>query len=375
MKAISLFSGIGGFDLGFERAGIETVLQVEQDKACLAVLQRHWPDVERMTDVRGVGLGSGEHHIESEQDEVEADIANASRTGDVGHVFRDAVREERTGCAVGDCECAEGGSGADGEGGRGTDGVDLICGGFPCQDVSVAGRRAGLDGERSGLWFEFHRILRELRPRWCVIENVAGLLSSNEGEDLKVIIGGLADLRYGVAWRTLDAQFFRVPQRRRRVFLIGSHDADGRAGAERAAAVLSLCESCGGNPAPSGEAGEGFTGAIAVRTAQAGSNGWGVGDTAYTLDGANGQAVLAKPLGSNPIGGMRYDLDNTTYLPINTGVRRLTPLECERLQGFPDGWTDGQADSHRYRQLGNAVAVPVAEWIGHRLVAVDRMER
>ena len=126
----SLFSGIGGFDLGFERAGMECAWQVETDIRARGVLARHWPEVERYEDVRNVG--------------------------------RNDLRA-----------------------------VDVVCGGFPCQDVSIAGRRAGLAGERSGLWFEFHRVLDELRPRWCIIENVPGLLSSNAGRDFATILSGL----------------------------------------------------------------------------------------------------------------------------------------------------------------------------------------
>jgi DNA (cytosine-5)-methyltransferase 1 len=111
----SLFSGIGGFDLAFQRAGIETIWQVEIDEKCLNILVRHFPNAERYTDVRTVG------------------------------------KQNLTP-------------------------VDVICGGFPCQDLSVAGKRAGLAGERSGLWHEFHRIISELEPRWVVIENVPGLL-------------------------------------------------------------------------------------------------------------------------------------------------------------------------------------------------------
>jgi DNA (cytosine-5)-methyltransferase 1 len=348
MKAISLFSGVEGFGLGFERAGIETVLQAEQDKWCLEVLARHWPEVERVTDVRDV------------------------RDGD----------------------------------------ADLIYGGFPCQDLSVAGKRAGLGGDRSGLWFEFHRVLSELLPRWAVIENVPGLLSSNQGRDFGILLNGLDELGFDVAWTILDAQHFGVPQRRRRLFIVAG--PRGR-GAEQ---VLALCESCGGNPAPRRTTGKdvasgstassgrnGENGAVAVRTAQTGSNGWGIGtdEQAYTIDGAQGQAV-ANPLGANK-GGIRLDLDNDTYVPIvvgalsdgahhggglngqdaytgrvlapSSGVRRLTPRECERLMGWPDDHTRYTADgteiagSHRYRMAGNGVVAPVAEWLGHRLVAVD----
>ena len=363
MRAISLFSGVGGFDLGFERAGIETVIQVEQDKHALAVLERHWPDVERLTDVRDVGEG----------------WKKGARRGAVG-AERAQPDAEHDGVSLE----------------RSDSDVDLIYGGFPCQDVSVAGKRAGLGGERSGLWFEFERIVSELRPRWVVIENVPGLLSSNGGADFAVILTGLDQLGFDASWAILDSQHFGVPQRRRRVFVVGG--PRGR-GAEQ---VLSLCESCGGNPETGGTPGQ---------------------DTTSTPDGgAHSPGGVANPLGAHH---GRNDLDHDTYVtasaitasaghhghssprgdgsdnllvddqigtmtanwhkgagntqvemgivqPTDAGVRRLTPTECERLQGFPDGWTAGQADSHRYKQMGNAVTVPVAEWIGHRLVAVDR---
>jgi len=379
MKAISLFTGAGGFDLGLDRAGIETVLQVECDPYCLRVLERHWPHVRRVTDVRAVGAGSEGPRGRRE--------------------YRDAggfgLRAE------------------DGEWWVEPEPVDLVYGGFPCQDLSVAGRRAGLGGERSGLWFEFHRVLRELRPRWALIENVPGLLSSDKGCDFGVILEGLGELWFDVAWAVLDAQHFGVPQRRRRVFIVAGPT---RRGCEQ---VLSLCESCGGNPETRRVTGEriadsltvganqdsGFAGepveALAIRTANTGSNGWGTGtdDQAYMLDGANGQAVLANPLGAHH-GRNDNDLDHDTYIPdvayaiaareakgmsllesqtnyvAQHGVRRLTPLECERLQGFPGEWTrwdalgNELADSHRYRMMGNAVCVPVAEYIGRRLMEV-----
>ena len=131
MKVLSLFSGIGGFDLGFERAGMEVVGMCEIDKHAQGVLQRQFPNAVLHTDVR-------------------------------------EVRYERKS-------------------------VDLICGGFPCQDISVAGKRAGLAGERSGLWHEFARIIDHAEPAWVVIENVAGLFSSGQGRDLAVIIQWLAN--------------------------------------------------------------------------------------------------------------------------------------------------------------------------------------
>ncbi len=160
MKSVSLFSGIGGFDLGFQRAGIECVAVCEIDKNAQSVLRRHFPHAELFDDVRKVGKET-----------------------------------------------------------HGRKSIDLVCGGFPCQDVSIAGKRAGLAGERSGLWFEFARVIDELEPQWVVIENVPGLLSSNGGRDIQIIIDALTQIGYTVDIDIKDAQEFGVPQRRRRVFL------------------------------------------------------------------------------------------------------------------------------------------------------------
>lgn len=298
----SLFSGIGGFDLGLERAGMRCAWQVERNKKALDILGRHWPEVGRYEDVRTIS--------------------------------------------------------------RGVEPVDLICGGFPCQDVSVAGRRAGLDGERSGLWFEFARIIDELEPRWVVVENVPGLLSSNRGADFAVIIQWLAKRGYGVAWRVLDAQYFGVAQRRRRVFIVAGF-GDGRA-----AEVLFEREGVRWN----------FE---AVRKSRQ--------DVAYAITRGTSSGYRLSVEDNMIVDRTVWDFhrQDGTYRPQTdtaptvaakwgtggnnvpfVGVRRLTPVECERLQGFPDGWTDEQADSHRYHQLGNAVAVPVAEWIGRRIMEV-----
>jgi len=375
MKAISLFSGVGGLDMGFERAGIETVLQAEKDPWCNEVLARHWPQTERVTDVRDV--------------------------------LRDTVRAERAGGTERDSIGAESGGGDDREGRRGTDGIDLIYGGFPCQDVSVAGKRAGLDGERSGLWFEFERILSELRPRWAVIENVPGLLSSNKGRDFAVILDGLEELGYSVGWAVLDAQNFGVPQRRRRVFIVAG--VTGRSVEQ----VLSLCESCGGNPETSaaprariadtpesgvaralGGVGGGqdyssSKGTLVVPdtdrmpfiasaiSASAGHH----GHSSPRGDGSDNLIApkLAYALAARNAKGVSLLESQDTFVTPGAGVRRLTPLECERLMGWPDDWTRWTAggkeiaDSHRYRMAGNGVVASVAEWIGHRLVAVDGM--
>lgn len=302
MKVGSLFTGIGGFDLGFERAGFEIEWQCEIDAHARAVLEQHWPTVLRMEDVRWVN-------------------------------------------------------------GKQIEPVDVLVGGFPCQDVSVAGRRAGLAGERSGLWFEFHRILGELRPPLVLIENVPGLLSSNRGADFAVILQGLVELGYRVCWRILDAQFFGVAQRRRRVFIIGSL-GDGRS-----ATVLLEPESLSGNPSPSIKTPTKVTSSSPdYSTKVIGALDTECGGTRLTGQSiANGHIILGTMTARMNVALGARDVEEGAVQVVEGKPRRLTPVECERLQGFPDDWTAISADVHRYKQLGNAIAVPVAEWIARRI--------
>ena len=246
-------------------------VQVENDPYPTKVLERHWPHVTRHTDIK----------------DVTAD--------DLGT-------------------------------------IDLLCGGFPCVDISAAGRRAGLAGERSGLWFEFARLIDEARPEWVVVENVAGLLSSNLGDDLAVILGTLEQLGYEWAYRLVDSQWFGVAQRRRRVFIVGHRRASGG----RAAQALLEPSSGDERTHPCRPPRQ-----VAGTITHSSLGGGGVDDN-------NAQA-----------GHLIVDSDR---------VRKLTPVECERLQGFPDGWADVLSDTRRYRALGNAVTVNVAEWLGRRIV-------
>lgn len=247
----------------------------------------------------------------------------------------------------------------------------------------MAGRRAGLDGARSGLWWEVVRVLADLRPRWFIGENVPGLLSSVctpecdggcmavHGGAMGAVLGSLAELGYGISYRILDAQHFGVPQRRQRVFIVGHLGEPWAAPAQ----VLLEPESGAGDSAASGETWQGDSDGTAAS----------IGGTGRRP--AHRREVVAA-LTSNGVGTCGAD-DNQTQaghvvagghdtmpsVATETIVRRLTELECERLQGFPDNWTDGQSGSVRYRQLGNSVAVPVVEWIARRLVAVDTEHR
>lgn len=173
--AASLFAGIGGFEMGLAQAGVRTVASVELDDKARGVLKHRFPGVSLFNDVR----------------EVTADDIRAA-----------GFNPER----------------------------GILTAGFPCQDVSLAGKRAGLAGSRTGLFWEIIRIAEELQPRWFLLENVPGLLTSNGGRDMGTVLRALVELGYGVGWRVLDAQHFGVPQRRRRVFLAGCLGDIARAG-------------------------------------------------------------------------------------------------------------------------------------------------
>ncbi|MCD4751896.1 MAG: DNA (cytosine-5-)-methyltransferase [Anaerolineaceae bacterium] len=277
MRQGSLFTGIGGFDLGFERSGIETAWQCEIDSKASVVLTKHFPGVPNYHDVRSI---NNDGSIES---------------------------------------------------------VDIISGGFPCQDVSLAGKRAGLDGERSGLWYEYQRIIAEFKPKWVVIENVAGLLSSNSGEDFSAILRALDERGYCVSWRILDAQYFGVAQRRRRVFIVGSL---GNIGALK---VLYESKSMRRIYKKSEEERKESTGFVTLCLTAGYGRRYNPSTETMIVEQNNKVSMPDMiSLRSNPA-------QPVILTEGDDRVRRLTPTECERLQGFPDGWTEGQADTNRYK--------------------------
>ena len=184
MTAVSLFAGVGGFDLALERNGIKVVASVEIDGKASEVLAKHFPDSQLFGDIQEV---TGEQLINAG-----FDPANG-----------------------------------------------IIVGGFPCQDLSIAGKRSGLAGKRSGLFWEICRLLDETRAQNFILENVPGLLSSNQGRDMAAVVEALVERGYGIAWRVLDAQHFGVPQRRKRVFIVGSLGDGGGTPAK----ILNLTES------------------------------------------------------------------------------------------------------------------------------------
>ena len=306
LKAASFFAGIGGFDLGFQRAEIQTVWQCELNPFCREILEQHWPEVPRAKDIR---------KIQSDED-----IAAIPAS-------------------------------------------DVWVGGFPCQDVSLArmGPRSGLRGKQSGLFFDFARLIERRLPSTVVIENVAGLLSSHKGRDFSTVVGTLAEIGYGVAWRVFNSQHFGVPQSRQRVYIVACHRDPRRAG------EILFEPECGPRH-----------------------------DPPRRSNGKNSVSPFKRVLGDPRKGpifqGLAYCLYacsarhtgtdwSRTYISYPDGrVRRLTPLESERLQGFPDDWTlprnkiddVDRLDSLRYHAVGNAVTVNVAEWIGRRIVATQK---
>jgi DNA (cytosine-5)-methyltransferase 1 len=409
---LELFAGAGGMSLGLETAGWRCVAHAEIEPHARAVLRHHWPDVPLYGDV------------------TELD----------GTQFR---------------------------------GVTMVTGGSPCQDLSIAGKRAGMtegSGTRSSLFFEQVRIWNESQAPYILWENVYGAFSSNAGRDFAAVLSALVGaavpvpsdgwVRAGVvagpagvaAWRTLDAQYFGVPQRRRRVFVLGA-----RAGGVDPAEVFALAESLSGHLATSGEAGEGV-----AAGAGAGALGSGIGfsttgsvgyvheDVMPTLphltglncpgaqmvgvlavnisggvgrlesvmgtldaDGAsttaigaqtrgvvltydargNGEAERSLTLGTAndqvvfpPLqatdatkwGSNQWVNEGKAIIAPGIGIpRRLTPVECERLMGWPDqhtahginekGTAYALADTARYKLCGNGIASPVTAWIGFQL--------
>lgn len=212
--------------------------------------------------------------------------------------------------------------------------IDLLIGGTPCQSFSLRGKRRGIEDERGQIAYSFFGVVEKYRPEWVIWENTPGVLSSNGGRDFGSFLGSLAKLGYGFAYRVLDAQYFGIPQRRRRIYLVGCLGDE-----KRAAKVLFQPGGVYGTPP-------------ATRR------------TPETI----AKCVIAGT-------GRRFDSETETLIVNKKGVRRLMPIECERLQGFPDNFTLIQipgrqptSDSFRYKAIGNSMAVPVISHLGRQIM-------
>lgn len=420
MRFLSLFSGIEAASVAWLPLGWECVAVAEIEKFPSAVLAHHYPEVPNL--------------------------------GDITKITKDRIE------ALGQ--------------------IDLVVGGFPCQDLSIAGKRKGLRDEdgnytRSGLFFDAMRIVRWANPRYLLLENVPGIYSSNKGRDFTSVVGEVLGVEFavptdgwrntGVAasdrglfeWATLDAQWFGVPQRRRRMFALADF-GDWRSRPP----VLFEFHSLSGNPAPSREKGENVAPTLDARAGRSGEtsfatsgglipstgdiahclNAGGMGrqdyetetlithsfalqhaqigrkdsagpqgkgwqeDVSFTLDsrpcadvvayrtagdGAvyeEGDRTAAITTGTDPCANVVAFAQNTrdeqtSYIRQSMQVRRLTPLECARLQGFSDDYLDitfrgkPAADGPKYKALGNSFAVPVVRWIGEQIQMVEEIRR
>ena len=285
----SFFAGIGGFDLGFEKSGFKTEFLCEINPFCNEVLATHWPEAKRAEDICEV------------------------KASDIPY-------------------------------------AEVWCGGFPCQDISVArgaSQRLGLEGTRSGLFYQFAALIEAKKPEVVVIENVEGLFNSNGGRDFGVILQRMTSMGYAVAWRLFNSRYFGVPQSRPRVYLCCWKESPSKA--------MRVMFDTAGAHKTSNERKDFITEASAPNEYPK------VPKVAYCLAATSGRHT-----------GTDW---SRTYVVCDDGVRRMTPKEYERLQGFPDFWTlpegydvnEEDTDTLRYTAVGNAVSVPVVEWVAKRI--------
>lgn len=324
LRAFSLFSGAGGFDLGFEAAGMDIVGQVEWDKYCRDVLSFRWPDVPRWFDVRDV---------------CGADLPE----------------------------------------------FDVLIFGSPCQDLSRAGSGVGFDGDRSSLFWEAIRILGEVfdndgRPGWVVWENVAGALGSSGGKDFGAVLGALADCgAVDIEWRVCDSQWFGVPQRRRRVFVVARFGDRRRGGPE----ILSFDKGLRGNSS-------------SLEKKVSRNSWWNGKQVTQTLDAVLSKGQMLPEKSRFPVFAIDAHVENEEIVESHAEVleslrllgltdaipgsllRRVSPLEAERLMGWPDNWTrygaSGEiSNTQRFKMCGNGVVAPVAEQIAKNIIDCENL--
>ena len=242
---------------------------------------------------------------------------------------------------------------------------DLLVGGFPCQAFSIAGKRKGFDEARGTLFFDIARILAVKRPRCVLLENVKGLLSHDNGKTFSTIIGILTDIGYHVQWQVLNSKDFGVPQNRERVFIVG-HLGEG---CSREVFPIGEANTKTLNEITSGES-QGYRtydtrGLATCQASQAGGLGAKTGLYAIPVLTPDREEKRQNGRRMKDDGEPSFTLTSQDKHGVFDGyrIRRLTPTECERLQGFPDGWTSILSDSQRYKCLGNAVTVNVIEAI------------
>ena len=331
MKYLSLFSGIGGFELGINQAYYERMCTKDSKQG-----------------VQGIGNKEGQC---GECPDICSDRLSCIGFSEIDKyaisIYKKHFPNHKN---YGDITKIEASSLPD---------FDLLVGGFPCQAFSIAGKRRGFKDTRGTLFFEIARIIKEKQPRLLLLENVKGLLSHDKGQTFFTIISTLDELGYDVEWQVLNSKNHGVPQNRERVFIIGH---------------------LRGTPRPEVFP---FGGTDEEDTRNVGE------DLSYTIDanyhkgtntlekGRRQLIQLNQPVHSNdrvysdeglsPTLNTMQGGNRQPFIKSDAEIRRLTPTECERLQGFPDGWTEGISDTQRYKCCGNAVTVNVIEDIISKL--------
>lgn len=343
MNYLDLFSGCGGFRLALAKNHItpEYEAHSEIDKYASKIYARHFPKSEALGDVRTIKSSDGTIN---------------------GHK------------------------------------IHLITFGFPCQDLSLAGKRAGLEGSRSGLFYEATRLIKELKPEVFIFENVKGLFTSQAGADFTTILREITDIGlYECQWQMLNTRWF-LPQNRERIFFIGFIAKSTRGRKQ----IFPFSETCGLHHATKGNEIQQIAATFIARqyasgrgnylkqinppTAQANRvyDACGIANSLSALGGGMGAKtglytipVITPDRPEKRQSGRRMKKDGEPSFTLTAQdkhgiydghkIRKLTPIECERLQGFPDNWTDGTSDSQRYKMLGNAVTADVAAEIFKRI--------
>ena len=354
LRYLSLFTGIGGFEIGLTQAAIgrvelECIGYSEIDKYATQIYQKHFP----------------EHH----------------NYGDITKINEAELPD-----------------------------FDILMGGFPCQAFSIAGKRKGFDDTRGTLFFDIARLIKAKRPRLLLLENVKGLLSHDDGRTFKTIIAALDELGYDLQWQVLNSKNHGVPQNRERVLIVGHFRGTrrpqvfpfGQGDAEHPDQTNE--QGCASTLTGRSAGGQNRRGNYVVGTLRTHKDGEGFREVksgfaptipARAREDGSGQPVilvreatrkgyaeatigdsinLSVPNSKTRLGrvgeGVAQTLDTGMQqytLNEDMSIRRLTPVECERLQGFPDGWTEGVSDTQRYKTLGNAVTVNVIRHIFDRI--------
>ena len=291
IRYFSMFTGVGGFELGFQRTNdLRWIQQKDSSRE---------GDSENFKNKRRNGDGGkftcvGCSEINKYASELlKQKFPNVKNYGDATKINSEELPD-----------------------------FDMLCGGFPCQAFSIAGKRRGFEDTRGTLFFEIARILKIKRPKIILLENVKGLLNHEKGETFRIILQTLDELGYEVQWMVLNSKFFGVPQNRERVFIIGSLRGEPKP------KILSFREDAQIPVERQGKVSPTIT-------------------KRYYKQGQSDPYIVNEK---------------------EIRIRKLTPTECERLQGFPDGWTKGFSDTQRYKMMGNAVTVNVVQAIATQLL-------